>query len=129
MKGGYSQPIYWLIDKKILYKTLELQDSLRSKDYDPHGFSISNGHRHPHYNDQIGGASKSQHLWGKAIDIKIKDINKDGKSNQADKKIVLDLLENHIIKRRGGVGRYVGTMSIHYDVRGHYARWDSFKRK
>jgi len=76
-----SKNIYWLIDKKLIYKTLELQDSLKSRGYDPHGFNIVNAHRHPTENDRVGGAYMSRHLRGQALDISIRDINKDGVSN------------------------------------------------
>jgi len=40
------------------------------------------------------------------------------------KKIILDILENKVIGDQGGIGRYPGTMSVHFDVRGFKARWD-----
>lgn len=115
-----------LIDKRLLYKTLELIQSLEEKGYNPEGFYIRNGHRHPTYNELIKGASKSRHIKGEAVDIIIQDINNDGRSNQADKTIVYDLLNHQIIRNQGGIGRYPGSMSIHYDVRGTRARWDSY---
>jgi uncharacterized protein YcbK (DUF882 family) len=58
------------------------------------------------------------------VDIEIGDVDKNGKINKADKKIVLDLLENQIIGNQGGVGRYPWSQTVHFDVRGWYARWD-----
>ena len=63
-------------------------------------------------------------IVGEALDLRINDINDDGRRTQADKQIVLDLLEQHIIKDKGGIGKYPGTMSVHFDVRGYKARWD-----
>jgi len=95
----------------------------------------------PKYAKLIKGAQyyeiKGEHLFqkvvgdfrlkeGEAVDIKIGDINQDGFANQEDKTIVLDLLEKQIIKNTGGIGRYPGTLSVHYDVRGYRARWDSY---
>lgn len=40
----------------------------------------------------------------------------------------MDLLETKIIKNTGGIGKYVETMSIHFDVRGWRARWNSYSR-
>lgn len=117
---------YWLINKKLLYKLLELQTTLKKKGYDPKAFHVRNGHRPPAYNERIGGASKSRHIKGEAIDIDIGDINKSGRYEKKDKQIVLDLLENQIIKSTGGIGRYPDSRSVHFDVRGHRARWDSF---
>jgi len=35
-------------------------------------------------------------------------------------------LEKKVIKNEDGLGLYPGTQSVHYDVRGVRARWDSF---
>ena len=131
LSTGYkskNHPIYLLVDKKLIYKTLELCDSLNAKGYNDKGFEIVAAHRNPSQNNTVKGPPKSRDLKGQALDIRIRDINKDGQINQADKKIVLDLLEDRIIKDKGGVGRYVGTLSIHFDVRGTKARWDSYSR-
>lgn len=125
-KDRSESSLVWLVDRKLIYKTLELLQSLEEKGYNPDGFYIRNGHRHPTYNEAIKGASKSRHIKGEAVDIIIQDINNDGKNNQADKTIVYDLLNKEIIVNQGGIGRYPGTMSVHYDVRGTRARWDSY---
>ena len=115
---------YWLVNKELLYKLLDLQVALEKENYNKSGFSITNGHRHPYYNEKVGGASKSRHIQGEAIDIHIGDIDNNGKYQKADKEIVLNLLENKIIKYQGGIGRYPGTRAVHFDVRGYRARWD-----
>ena len=107
-----------------MYKILELQNELSERGYNREGFKINYAHRHPAFNKGIGGASMSFHMLGKAIDIDILDINNDHVVNQRDKKIVLGLLENKIIKNSGGIGKYPWSMTIHFDVRGYYARWD-----
>lgn len=120
-----TKPMYWLIDKQLLYKTLELQSELQKADYNANAFTIVNGHRHPKYNSKVGGASRSRHIFGEAVDISVGDINQDGIANIADKEIVLDILENKVIKDSGGIGRYPhSSRAIHYDTRGYRARWD-----
>ena len=119
-----GKEVYWLIDKKLLFKLLELQNALSKNGYNEKGFSIVNGYRHPAYNEKVGGAKRSRHLLGQALDLQIGDINNDGRANQKDKSIVLDLLENEVIGNEGGIGKYPGTMSVHFDVRGFKARWD-----
>ncbi len=115
----------WLIHPKLLYKLLELCHALEEKGYDSKAFTVVNGHRHPQYNERVGGASKSRHLQGEAIDISVGDIDGDGRySESKDKGIVLDLLEKEIIRSEGGIGRYPGSRSVHFDVRGYKARWD-----
>jgi len=117
---------YWLMDKKLLHKILLLQEALEKKGHNPNGFKVVNGHRHPLYNEKVGGASKSRHIKGEAIDIHIKDIDGNGYYEAKDKQIVLDLLEKEIIKSEGGIGKYPGTRAVHFDVRGYRARWDSY---
>lgn len=121
---GAGKEIFWMVDKKLLLKLLALQNVLSENGYNENGFTIVNGFRHPAYNEKVGGASLSRHLKGQALDLRIGDINNDGYANQIDKTIVLDFLENKIIKNEGGIGKYPGTMSVHFDVRGYRARWD-----
>ncbi len=121
-----NQDLYWLMDKKVLFKTIELLDSLESRGLNKDGFYVNNGHRHPRRNEKIKGASQSKHIKGQAVDIVIQDINNDGKHTKKDKDIVLKLLDKHIIKNEGGIGLYPGTQSVHYDVRGKRARWNSY---
>lgn len=118
--------LYWGIDKRILHRLLDLQDLLAEKGYDRDAFWVRHGHRHPRYNEEVGGARKSRHLYGDAIDLVIKDINQDGKYTKDDKDIVLDLCEKYIIKNQGGIGRYPWSRTVHIDLRGRRARWDSY---
>lgn len=121
-----SDTLYWGIDKRILYKVLALQDALEKQGYDRDAFWIRYGHRHPQYNLKVGGASRSRHLQGDAVDLVIKDINQDGRYTKKDKDIVLDLCEKQIIGKQGGIGRYPWSRTVHIDVRGKRARWDSY---
>lgn len=118
--------LYWGLDKRILYKVLALQDALEGKGYDRDAFWIRHGHRHPQYNLKVGGAPKSRHLRGDAVDLVIKDLNRDGRYTKADKDIVLGLCEKQIIGNQGGIGRYPWSRTVHIDVRGKRARWDSY---
>ena len=119
-----SNQIYWLINSKLFEKFHELQNELKKLNYNENGFILVNGYRPPKYNEEKGGAKRSRHLLGEAVDIYIQDVNIDGKKNQEDKSIILDLLESKVIGNSGGIGRYPGTMSVHFDVRGKRARWD-----
>ncbi len=119
-------PLPWLMDKKVLFKTVELLDTLESRGYNIDGFHVNNGHRHPRRNEQVKGAGSSRHIKGEAIDITIGDINNDGRYTKKDKDIILEILDKEIIKNEGGLGLYPGTRSVHYDVRGKRARWNSY---
>lgn len=116
---------YWLVDKKMLYMILDLILMLDEAGYNKYGFRVRESHRHPKLNRLRGGASLSQHVWGRAVDLVIEDINMDGKANQDDKTIVLEFAEK-IVGNKGGIGMYPGTMTVHMDSRGKRARWNSY---
>ena len=118
--------LYWGIDKRILFKLLELQQTLKTHGYNPNGFWVSTGHRTPAFNEALNGASKSRHILGEAVDLTIGDVDGNGHYTEADKNIVLELCEKEIIKNEGGIGRYPGTRVVHIDVRGYRARWDKY---
>lgn len=125
-KDRIDGKIVWLVDKRVLKKLLQLQNMLVEGGYDGNAFAVVNGYRHPAYNKKVGGASQSRHILGQAIDISIRDINRDGRINKADKKIVLELLDKKIIKSFGGLGLYPNSQSVHLDTRGYRARWDTY---
>jgi uncharacterized protein YcbK (DUF882 family) len=79
---------------------------------------------------ETGAAKQSFHLKSKAIDIIVRDVNDDGKSNKEDVLIVKELLENEIVGSEGGVGIYLKSNNffsrqmVHFDCRGYRARWN-----
>ena len=121
---GKRDFIYLNIRIDVLYKLLMLQQELKSLNYKYKAFRIKSGFRHPYYNELIGGAKSSWHIRGAAIDISVRDIDKNGRINSKDKKIVIDILENKVIGYQGGIGCYPKTRIVHFDVRGYKARWD-----
>lgn len=114
---------YLCLDKRLLYKILELKQALESKGWNPEGFRVLRGHRNPKHNIEIGGKSRSRHIFGEAVDIKIEDLDGDGSFSEEEKQFVFELLDRKIIGNSGGVGKYPGTQVIHMDVRGFRARW------
>ena len=126
MKHHKDGELLWLMDKELLYKIIELQQELKRKKLNHKGFRINSGFRHPIYNEQVGGASKSRHIRGQAVDISVEDIDWDGKISKEDKAIVLEILEKKVIGSKGGIGKYPKTQTIHFDVRGYKARWNSY---
>lgn len=117
------QKQYWLVDKNLLYMILDLMLELEKQGFDKDGFIVRESHRHPRKNKARGGASLSQHIFGTAADLTIEDINRDGKIEDEDKQIVLDILEN-IVGNKGGLGLYPRTLTVHLDTRGKRARWN-----
>lgn len=119
---------YVYINEQILRSFFKLTELLATQGYNNSAIRINSAYRTHIHNKRVGGARESQHLKGKALDLKIGDINKDGKANSIDKQIVAQILEKEIIKNSGGIGFYPGTMFIHMDVRGHRARWNHYNR-
>ncbi len=78
---------------------------------------INSSYRHPSYNANIGGSSRSQHLTASAVDITIDGMNAD------EVYILLNqmAIDGHI--HNGGLGRY--NTFTHYDIRTNPTRWDN----
>lgn len=73
--------------------------------------TISSAYRTPGKNKACGGTTYSQHLYGKAADIKVKGVSPKTVAAYAEK----------LLKDKGGIGIY-GTFT-HIDVRSTKARW------
>lgn len=121
---GLNNHVYWLVDERMLVCLLDLQKELRRKGYRPDAFWIRYAHRPPRLNREVNGVRNSRHILGQAIDLVIEDIDQDGQYTAADKAIVVDILDKRVIKDQGGIGRYPGTRTVHFDTRGYRARWD-----
>lgn len=72
--------------------------------------SITSGCRCQEYNRRVGGASKSQHLHGKAADIQVNGVPPNLVAEYCDR-----------TWDDGGLGRY--NTFTHIDVRDGRARW------
>jgi uncharacterized protein YcbK (DUF882 family) len=76
---------------------------------------VNSGYRSPEHNKSIGGSLNSQHLTGKAADIR---------SNEYTPKQIKEKIEE-LIKvgkmKQGGLSAY--NTFVHYDIRGKKARW------
>jgi len=72
---------------------------------------INSGYRCADHNKVIGGATKSQHLYGNAADISVVGMSAGELADFAEQ-----FFED------GGLGRYPGH--VHVDVRGERARWN-----
>ena len=72
--------------------------------------TITSAYRTPSHNKSCGGTLYSQHQYGKAADIKIRDVSPKTVAAYAEK-----------ILRGGGIGIY--DTFIHIDVRAEKSRW------
>ena len=76
--------------------------------------TITSACRCPSHNERVGGSANSQHLYGRAADIVIRDHTVEQMYKLADS---VNLF------RFGGIGVYPDDRFIHVDVRTHRARW------
>jgi len=70
-KDGSLYPKKWI---KQCLKPLCQQLEIIRKHFDNRPVTITSGYRTSSYNRKVGGVRRSQHLLGKAVDIKVKGI-------------------------------------------------------
>lgn len=73
--------------------------------------TITSAYRTPTHNKAVGGVAHSQHLYGKAADIKVDGISPQKVATYAET----------ILTNKGGIGIY--SSFTHIDVRGTCSRW------
>lgn len=76
---------------------------------------VNSGYRSPAYNRSIGGATDSQHMYGRAGDITV------GGYSPREVYDTIERLINAGRMKQGGLGKY--SSFVHYDTRGSAARW------
>lgn len=109
-KDGAPFPLEVLKNLKKLAENLEV---IRAEIGRP--ITITSGYRSPEHNKAIGGAKFSEHITGRAADIKANGIT----TTELKKTIERLISEGKISE--GGIGFY--PTWIHYDIRGTKARW------
>jgi len=121
-----------LAKKEISTYYKGLKKALKAKGYNPNLLVISTKRFSFHNNIQVkfsGAATSSRHLTGEAVDFLVLDVNYDGKRNSADVDIVYKILEEEIMKEKGGIGVYknekpfIDRQMIHIDCREVKGRW------
>jgi uncharacterized protein YcbK (DUF882 family) len=139
-------PQYVVVDRKLVNKMECILEKLNTRGVSCQTLSIMSGFRTPYYNKRLGNVKYSSHVWGRAADIFVDenhdgvmdDINKDGKRNYRDLKMIYHIVNEldsapKEKKMAGGMGLYSGTRYhgpfVHVDVRGKRARWGiAFKK-
>ena len=94
---------------------IELAENLQIIRNEVGRLDLTNAYRCKDHNSDVGGSTSSQHLVGKAADVKSKSIKPKEMAQ-----IVNDLMKNEKIKT-GGIGIY--NTFTHIDIRGVRARW------
>lgn len=100
----------------VLRNLIELAKNLQVlRDEVKKPIKITSGYRSPEHNAKIGGAKASQHITGKAADIKIEGMTPKQVAAVIEKLIAAGKITE------GGIGIY--KTWVHYDIRGTKARW------
>lgn len=73
--------------------------------------TITSAYRTPGRNKAVGGETYSQHLYGRAADVKVKGVSPQKVAAYAET----------LLKNTGGIGTY--STFCHIDVRSSKARW------
>ena len=109
-KDGSDIPNTALLNIVELAKNLQvLRDAIGKP------ITINSGYRSPKYNAKIGGVKNSQHVKGKASDLRVAGV-----TPKELALIIEGLIESGKMKQ-GGIGIYPNF--THYDIRGVKARW------
>lgn len=110
-KDGSITPIeVWGNIQKLAEELQTLRDIIKKP------IIIVSGWRSKEHNKAVQGSPKSQHLEGKAADIRVKGMTPD----QIGRNIRVAIAMGKM--KEGGVGIY--DTFVHYDTRGVKARWD-----
>lgn len=117
---GTPYPAEWVDGR--LAPLLDTLETLRARWGGP--LVVLSGYRTPEYNTRIGGAKHSQHMEGRAADIR--PIASSPERVAALHTLAFGMANLGFLPRLGGLGVYPGW--IHVDTReqvpaGHIARW------
>lgn len=100
-------------DTDPIFVDSDLVDILQKvRDHFGKAVTITSAFRTASHNKKVGGAKYSQHLYGKAADIKVSGVAAS---------VVADFAET-LMPGTGGIGRY--STFTHVDVRKVKARWN-----
>lgn len=97
----------------VVFIESDLVDILQKiRDHFGKAVTITSAFRTASHNKKVGGAKYSQHLYGKAADIKVSGVAAS---------VVADFAET-LMPSTGGIGRY--STFTHVDVRKVKSRWN-----
>lgn len=97
----------------VVFIESDLVDILQKiRDHFGKAVTITSAFRTASHNKKVGGATYSQHLYGKAADIKVSGVAAN---------VVADFVET-LMPNTGGIGRY--STFTHVDVRKVKSRWN-----
>ena len=104
------------IPNNVLPNIIELANNLQVlRDAIGKPITINSGYRSPKYNAKIGGVKNSQHVKGKASDLRVAGVT------PKELALIIEGLIEQGKMKQGGIGVYPNF--THYDIRGVKARW------
>ena len=104
------------IPNNVLPNIIELANNLQVlRDAIGKPITINSGYRSPKYNAKIGGVKNSQHVKGKASDLRVTGVT------PKELALIIEGLIEQGKMKQGGIGVY--PTFTHYDIRGVKARW------
>ena len=126
--GGY--PKYLVLRPQLLLKLEALMAYLDTQGVAARAVHVMSGYRTPAYNERLGDARYSRHMWGDAADLYIEDSGVNGRYlDSGELAGDFDGLFHQpaYAYLRGGIGAYPATSAhapfVHVDARGFDARW------
>jgi hypothetical protein len=139
---GSTYPRFTVVSYALLDKLEALTGALQEQGYLRDALAVYSVYRTPLHNAEVGGATRSHHLWGRAADFivderfpagEMDDLNGDGRTDIRDAMVVGGVvreLERWGVVVKGGTGVYQEARpngdlnaSVHVDVRGTPAKW------
>lgn len=93
----------------IEFELVEILQKIR--DHFGKAVTINSAYRNATYNKKVGGASNSQHVFGRAADIVVSGVSPEKVAQYAE----------YLMPKKGGIGLY--PTFTHVDVRASRARW------
>ncbi len=96
------------IDSALISGLQELRDILKKP------VIVNSGFRCKKHNEAVGGSPNSQHMLGKAADIRVTGMLP---------LEVAEIAKEIEVFKNGGIGLYSKQGFVHLDVRGYSARW------
>ena len=114
---GCNMPDEVLANIKIVAINLQIL-----RDFVNSAIKVNSAYRCEEHNRRIGGASRSQHVLGKASDIVVKGFTPDEVYDIVQNLRKNPMLEGVIFQ---GLGRY--NTFTHVDIRDNYTTWDNRK--
>ena len=110
-KCGCKMPEFVKENVKELAKNLQALRDVAGR------IDLTNAYRCKEHNAAVGGSANSQHIKGKAADIKSNTLSPSEIASITD-----DLMKSEKFEL-GGIGIY--NTFTHVDIRGHKARWSN----